>query len=177
LIHLDGDRPLRSAWIRDSLGEALEYAGLSRRATQPCNRQAEPTDRGRNASAQPGWRLVWVAGTGVAATILTLVIGLPALRRQHAHAQSIIRANTDPIPVQPPVAVEAAVPAPPVLADERDIPPRELAQAEPIAVPQPQAPRHEGSPASKAAAPSRWNFDLEHGTPMPPDARDVKPVY
>ncbi len=163
--------------MRDSLGEVLTYAGLSGRATRPRNRQAEPADRGRNAPAQPGWSLAWVAGTGVAATVLTLVIGLPALRRQHAEAQSIIRANADPFPVQPSAAVEADVPAPPILADERDIPSRELAQAEPIAVPQPQATKQEGSPASRPAAPSRWNFDLEHGTPMPPDARDVKPVY
>ncbi len=44
--------------------------------------------------------------------------------------------------------------------------------------PRPRRSGHEASPASRTATPSRLNFDLEHGTPMPPGrSRDAKPVY
>jgi hypothetical protein len=115
----------------------------------------------------------------VAAAVLVLLIGLPAVRRQHSDAQSIIRDNAEPLAglVISQVPVEVEDPAPPDLADDLGIPARELAQAEPIPVPQAPASGHEAAPASKTATPSRLNFDLEHGTPMPPDARDAKPVY
>jgi hypothetical protein len=179
LTDLDGDRPIRSAWMRDSLGELLEGAGLSRRGTPTCNGMGEPSGRGRKAASQSGWRPGWVTGAGVAAAILTLVIALPAVRRQHADAQAVINANAEPLPVQamPSIPVEADKPAPQVLADDRGIPPRELAQAEPIPVPQAPSAGHEGSPSPRTATSSRLNFDLEHGTPMPPEARDPKPVY
>ncbi len=180
LTDLDGDRPIRSAWMRDSLGEILEGAGLGRRGTQPRNGPGEPPGRGQGAAAQSGWRPGWVAGAGVAAAILALVIVLPAVRRQHSDAQSVIRANAEPLADNrvPEVPGTAEDPATPDITDDRaSIPARELAQAEPIPVPQAPAPAHEGSPASKTAPPSRLNFDLEHGTPMPPDARDAKPVY
>jgi len=180
LTDLDGERPLRSAWMRDSLGEILEGAGLSRRGTRPGNGLDESPDRGPQAPAPSGWRPAWITGAGLAAAILALVIALPAVRRQHSDAQSIIHANAEPLthPVVPEVPVKAEDPAPADVADDRaSIPARELAQAEPIPVPQAPATAHEGSPASKTATPSRLNFDLEHGTPMPPDARGAKPVY
>ncbi|MGP0062035.1 MAG: hypothetical protein ACLQGP_00350 [Isosphaeraceae bacterium] len=177
LTDLDGERPLRSAWMRDSLGEILEGAGLPRQGISMHDGPGDAPDGDPNGMGRSGWGPAWISGAGVAAAILALVIVLPTVRRQHTDAQSIIRANAEPIPAMPSVVVEAEEPAPPVLADDRDIPPRELAQAEPIPVPQTQASSHEGAPASRTATPSRLNFDLEHGTPMPPDARDAKPVY
>jgi hypothetical protein len=179
LTDLDDERPLRSAWMRDSLGEVLEGTGLAPRGTPPRNGLGEPPDRGQEAAAQSGWRPAWVTGAAVAAAILALVIGLPAVHRQHAEAPAIIRDNAAPLAgqVMPSAPAESEKPALPDLADDRDIPARELAQAEPIPVPQAPTSGREGSPASKTATPSRLNFDLEHGTPMPPDARDAKPVY
>jgi Putative zinc-finger len=178
LADLDGERPLRSAWVRDSLGEVLEGAGLPRRGIPVRDGRRRLPGRGRNAAARSGRSPAWVTRTGVAAASLALLIGLPAIRRQHTDAQSIIRANAEPIPVtQRTPAEKLEAPAPAELANDRDIPPRELAQAEPIPVPQPPPPGREGAPTSRIATPSRLNFDLEHGTPMPPDARDAKPVY
>lgn len=179
LTDLDGERPLRLVWMRDSLGEVLEGAGLGRRGARARNGPGEPPGRGQEAAAQSGWRPARVTGAAVAAAVLVLLIGLPAVRRQHSDAQSIIRDNAEPLAglVMPPVPAPEETPAPPDLADDRGIPARELAQAEPIPVPQAPASGHEGSPPSKTATPSRLNFDLEHGTPMPPDARDAKPVY
>jgi len=178
LTDLDGERPLRSAWMRDSLGEVLEGAGLARRGVQARNGPGEPPGRGQKAAAQSGWRPAWVTGAGVAAAILAMVIVLPAVRRQHSKALSIIRANAEPLAdcVLPAVPAEAEETAAPDLADDLGIPARELAQAEPIPVPQAPTSGHEAAPASKTTTPSRLNFDLEHGTPMPPEARDAK-VY
>ncbi len=176
----DSERPLRLAWMRDSLGEALNGAGLS-----------EPTARGREARRRWVQRRVWVMGTGVAAALLALVIGLPAAHREFGSAKSIIEANAQSLPgtVVPSMPVEAEKTAMVNSADEPGVPPGEVAQAEPIPVP--QVPAAEPAPASKpgtapatatatanpTAAPSRWNYDLEHVTPMPSYARDVKPVY
>jgi len=179
LSDLDGERPIRSAWMRDSLGEILEGAGLARRGTPVREGMGESPDRGPKTAAASGWRPGWITGAGVAAAILALVIALPTVRRQLADAQAVIRDNAQPLAdqAQPPVAAEAGTPASLDLADDQDPPTRELAQAEPIPVPQAPAPGHDSSPSSRTATPSRLNFDLEHGTPMPPDARDAKPVY
>jgi hypothetical protein len=173
----DSERPLRFAWMRDSLGAALKGAGLG-----------EATARG--LSGQRRWvrRPARVMGTGVAAAFLALVIGLPVAHRYQESAQSIISANAQPLPgaVVPPLPVEAKTPAIADSANDPSNPSSELAQADPISVP--EAPATEAVPASKAApvtatanpapaAPSRWNYDLEHGTPMPSYARDAKPVY
>jgi len=176
LADLDGERPLRSAWLRDSLGGILEGAGLSRRGTWPRHGLDESPDRGQHAAA----RSAWIIGAGAAAAILAMVIALPAVRRQHSDAQSVIHANAEPLAdnLVSEVPVTAEDTALPDIADDRaSIPARELAQADPIPVPQAPAPAHEGAPAPKTAPPSRLNFDLEHGIPRPPDARDAKPVY
>ena len=171
LSSLDGDRPLQSAWLRDSLGEILAGSGLSRRESPVFH------DTDANPAAQFGWSPAWLTGSGIAAAILALLFGLPALRRQFADAETIIQANTEPIAISAPVATEAEDPAPEELVDDREIPSRELAQADPVPAPPPSAPGHEATPTAKNTTPARWNFDLEHGTPMPPDARDAKPVY
>jgi hypothetical protein len=170
------ERALRFAWMRDSLGEALMGAGLR-----------ESRARGQEARRHRVRRPAWIIGTGVAAAILVLIIGLPEVRRQQESARSIIRANAQPLPgaVTPSKPVEAE--KTPALANSTDNPSitaSELAQADPIPVP--ETPPTESAPASKtittaapapSPSPSRWNYDLEHGTPMPPHARDPKPVY
>ena len=178
----DNERPLQIAWMRDSLGEALKGAA-----------RGELTARGREDRRLWVQRPVWTVGAGVAAALLALVIVLPAAYRRAGSSQSIINANAQPLPGAsiPPPPVEAKIPAVGNSADDPGIPPSELAQAEPIAAP--EAPAPEAASASKPAtatvtatapatpapapSPSRWNYDLEHGTPMPPHAREAKPVY
>ena len=119
-------------------------------------------------------------GSIAAAAVLSLIIGLPAIHRQESEAWSIIRANAEPRAGWDimPASDEVEPSASPKLAVDRDIPANELAQAEPIPVPEPPpTPSGDGSPASRNTTPSRWNYDLEHGVPMPQDARDSKPVY
>jgi len=156
---LDGERPLRLAWMRDGLREAI--AGRERSMTGPRRRTG------------------LVLGLSVAAAVLALLIGFPAASRQLADAESTIRANATPLAgrVDPPVQPQAEPPAISEPGDDRDIPANQLAQAEPIAAPEPTASGLDGTPASKAGAPPRFGYDLEHGIPMPPDARDSKLVY
>jgi Putative zinc-finger len=176
----DNERPLRLAWMRDSVGEALNVKGAGR---------SEPRARGREAQRRWVQRRVWVTGTGVAAGLLALAIGLPAAHRQIGSAQSIIQANAQGLPdaVVPPMPIETEATAMANPANESGVPPSDLAQADPISVS--PIPAAEPAPPPKPAtapttattnpspAPFRWNYDLEHGTPMPPYARDAKPVY
>jgi len=156
---LGGERPLQWAWIGDSLSEVL--AGRGRSVREPRRR--------------PGLVLLSAA----AAAILTVVIVIPTARRQQADAQSTIRANAAPLAgrVFLPVLHEPEAPATSEPADDRDIATNQLAQAEPVPTAETPAPGLDGGSASKAVATSRYGYDLEHGIPMPPDARDSKPVY
>ncbi len=179
-VDFQGERALRIAWMSDSLGEALKGTGLG-----------EPRARGREVRRHWMRRSAGIIGTGVAAAVLVLTIGLPEAHRQQGSAQSIISANTQPLAgaVKPPIPVEAETPALTNSADDADPSPSELTQTDPIPVP--ETPTTESAPASKTVtatvtaapapapppSPSRWNYDLEHGTPMPPHARDAKPVY
>jgi hypothetical protein len=187
-VDFQGERPLRFAWLRDGLEEALKGGGW-----------AEPTDRGREVGRGRVRRAARVLGTGVAAAALVLMIGLPGMQRREEAARLTILSNAQPLPgaVTQPVPTGSATPAAAAPAADADNAPGELAQADPIPVPAP--PSVEAAPASKIASttatatpaaaatanatpappptPSRWNYDLENGTPMPPHARDVKPVY
>ncbi len=179
LAELDSDRPLQSAWMRDSLEEALEMTGLALWTTSARNGLDEPAAR-LVALSRSGWERARVVATTAAAAVLTLIIGLPAVHRQESRARSLIRANAEPHAgwVTSPRSVEAELLASPTPAADRDIPPNELAQADPIPVPEPPpTPSGDGSPTPRTSTPPRWNYDLEHGIPMPQDARDSKPVY
>lgn len=163
---LDDDRPLKAAWMRDTLKELAEAAGG---AVRP--------------SLAPGvsWRVV---GSSLAASILAALVVVPVTWRLRDASEARMVANAVPVralvgPPAPAVEVTATdAPAPKV---DRDIPARELAQAEPIrppADPAPAAAPTAPEPArGEPATSSRLGFDLEHGTPMPPDGRDAKPIY
>jgi hypothetical protein len=72
---------------------------------------------------------------------------------------------------------------------DREVPVREaVAQREEIEVHEPtvlaQVAPTKATPAPASAAPAgnlptapRYDFDLEHGTPMPPETRGGKPAY
>jgi hypothetical protein len=175
---LDDERPLRSAWRLDTLREVVEAAGLG-----VLSDPSEGACCGRSGRSPRvvggGWRVV---GASLAASILALVVVLPMAWRRQAAAEAIIQANAAPAasPVGPPAPDETVVAK---LNDRaprahRHIPTDQLAQADPIrppAEPPPSAADAKAGPTPEP--PVQFDYDLDHGTPMPPDGRDAKPVY
>ena len=117
-----------------ALREVLEAAGLGRAS----GRSAMETGRGRRAvGLASGWRPGWIAGSSLAASILALLIVLPAVVAQQADAQAMIRANAAPLAalVGPPAPSRGGGAGDSDPEDDRGIPARQLAQAEPIRPP------------------------------------------
>jgi hypothetical protein len=165
---LPGERALRQAWTRDSLREALH--GRQR--------------HGSESKRMPGL----VLGISLAASLLIMMIEVPALRRQSVDAQSRIIANAAPledlgVSPLPPKEKPLETADPDEVSDAGAHP---LVQIEPARTSETpvagldgaSAPKPPPSPTATATAPpTRFGYDLEHGTPMPPDAREPKPVY
>jgi hypothetical protein len=174
---LDDERALQSAWRHDTLREVAEAAGWG---TRPDRSAGVGRDRSGWSSlvAVGSWRVV---GVSLAASILTLLVVLPVAWRLQGGAEARMLANAAPVApmVGPPAPGEFEVadldaPAP---ASERDLDDRQLARAEPIRPPADSTPSADAAAGGKLGAASRFGYDLEHGTPMPPDGRDAKPVY
>jgi hypothetical protein len=166
---LDDDRPLRSAWMQDTLREMVEAAGFG----------ARPDRSGRTGrTAGERWRIV---GASLAASVLALLVVMPVAWRLRAAAEARIRDNAAPVEllVRPTNSPEAGQPdlAESGPAHDRDIPAGELAQAEPIKPPADPPSPAEAASGAKSGTPARYGYDLEIGTPMPQDGRDAKPVY
>jgi hypothetical protein len=164
---LDDDRPLRSAWNRDTLRELAETAGLGAWPGPP-----------RLGS----WRVV---GVSLAASALMIMVVVPVSWQLRAGAEErmLVNAEPAPAPVGPPAwlassPADADAPAPDP-GERRRLPARERLQAaaiQPPAGPTPVAV----APAAAASKPqesSLLGFDLEPGTPMPPDGRDARQIY
>jgi hypothetical protein len=115
-------------------------------------------------------------GFGLAVAVVILMIGLPVSRRHRTDAELTIRANAEPIADLAAPSVGAEVESPPVDSD-REVPASDLVQAEPLTAPEAPAVRVDVAPTSKAPTTLRFGYDLEHGIPMPPEARDARPVY
>jgi hypothetical protein len=173
---LDDERPLRSAWLHDTLREVAEAVGLDARSEESSR---APRDRSGRSPRAPGvsWRVV---GVSLAASILALLVVLPVAWRLRAVAEARMLANAEPVaPLVGPPAPSGAeladrgAPAPEV---RRDIDARQLAQVEQIKPPADPTPPANAA-GSKSGASSSFAYDLDHMTPMPPDGRDVKPVY
>jgi hypothetical protein len=160
---VDGGGPLRWAWVRDGLQEARGVGWLTRSHALP------------GVWARPGL----VLGFSLAAAILVVLIGWASVHRQWVDAQSIISANAAPLPapVIPPARTDEDTMGTSELADTTGTSADEPAQAETARASEVPASGLDGNVASKPAAPARLGYDLEHGIPMPPDARDAKPVY
>jgi hypothetical protein len=181
---IDGGWAMRRAWVGDSFSEVLGRVGLGqRRALLGRWLWKGRVERQGWGLAMPGTgaRLGWILGFGLAAILLVVLMVLPAVHRQTLDAQSTIASNASALP-SPVVAVsqtdeegggtsQQAVAA--------DIPASELAQAEPVRAPEASTSRPDGTSASKSATAGspRYGYDLDYGIPMPPDARDAKPVY
>ena len=159
---LNGERALRQAWTRDSVREALR------------GRQRQ----GSESKRIPGL----VLGISVAASLLIAIVEVPALHRQWVDAQSTIVANAAPL-ADPDVSPLPPDEEPLETSDPdevNDVAANPLVQTEPARTSETPVAGLDGVSAPKpspASPPRRFGYDLEHGTPMPPDAREPKPVY
>jgi hypothetical protein len=175
---LDGDRPIRRAWIRDTIGELLEsrhfHGSKSKRTTD------------------------LILRLSVAATIMIGLIQFQILRQRCADAEATITANIAPLG-EPAVPLATTQKLAWEIPDrnQNEVPANQLAEADPpraaerrpvnVRVPERSAdpPRPAESPVAavetapipKPSPTARLGFDLDHGTPMPPDSREAKPVY
>ncbi len=178
---LDGDRPLRSAWMQDTLKEGLGAVGLGALSGCPTG-TARPGRSGRSARVLGGPRLI--AWASLAASILAVLVLVPAWQRQ-ADAEARILAAAAPVPglIVPPAAPqpEAQDIADSTPEDDRVVPGSQLARADSIRPPTDPAPAParaaDATSGTRSTASTRFDYDLESLTPMPLDGWDAKSVY
>jgi hypothetical protein len=119
-----------------------------------------------------------ILGPGLAASIVIATITVSGVWRQWVNPQHRIKFNATPL------ADQDASPPPRASEPESDLnnsgrneTTDELVQtdvARPIEQPGTGAT---SATELKPTSPARFGYDLDHGIPMPPDARDSKPVY
>jgi hypothetical protein len=169
---LRGDVPLRVAWLRDSLDEALE-ARLTR-LTSHLDMGSESAFRG------PLLRL----GYSLAVALLLALVVMPMVHRRQVQAEAQIAANAAPLPSDESAGDE--------LVDELAEADRAtgisssvhvsdtLAQTDRVQTAEAATTGQSAGPSAKpsvTAGSPRLDFDLEQGIPMPPDARGSKPAW
>lgn len=178
---LDAERPLRTAWMQDTLKEGFADSILGGLG-------------GLRSSAS----MSRVVGTSLAASILLLVVAIPALRPWQPSTRADIRPNARPVAmlVGPPSARPISAPEPPAdvaaaahrsrrRGHRRDLPAGQLAQADlkrspaaPVTAPAPASTAAtEPAGGTRSGTTSRIGYDLESVTPMPSDGRDSEAVY
>jgi hypothetical protein len=156
--NLDGDRPISQAWTRDTIGELLADRRLIR------TKSKRKTD--------------FILRLSVAATILIGLMLFQILQQRCKDAEATIAANR--VPLHEFVVPLSTSDEPALEITDRDInevPPNQLAEADPPRPAEGQAAAVETAPILKSSPPTRFGFDLDHGIPMPPDSREAKPVY
>jgi hypothetical protein len=158
LTEFTTDQPVRRAWARDSLQAIFT------------SRESGPLGSKQRARLALGLSLI--------ASLLIAVIMVPGLWREWANAQSTIKANASPLADRGASLKEPALePRPePTRSDDSQVQ-DEVVQAELVRSVEPTGGGVNSSAEAKPAAPARLGYDLEHGIPMPPDARESKPVY
>jgi len=158
-VILHEERAIHLAWMRDTLREAL------------AGREA----KGPESTRKP--RLV--LGSSLVAAILVALIGFPVLHRQWVEAQSTIVANAAPLADQvvPPQPIDEPSPGLASLDDDGEGPAGHLAETDQARASETPVSGPDGTLTPRPAPHIRFGYDLEHGTPMPPDTRESKPVY
>jgi len=156
--NLDGVRPLRQAWTHDTIRETLSGRN-------------GPKSRSRRMSGL-------VLKLGMAAAVLIGLIEITIVHPQWKSADATTRANAAPL--ADPVSVPSAELLPPPEIADRDTGDNSSNPVAEAEVPRPAETAI--SAVDAVAAPksppyTRFGFDLEHGTPMPPESREAKPVY
>jgi hypothetical protein len=171
----DRHQPAPSRWIR--VARALTTDQAVRRAWARDSLQAIFASRGSD-SLRSKQRARLALGLSLIASLLIAVIMVPGLWREWAIAQSTIKANASPLADRGASPKEGALePRPePTRSDDSQVQ-DEVVQAELIRPVEPTGGGVNSSAEAKPASPARLGYDLEHGIPMPPDARESKPVY
>jgi hypothetical protein len=119
-----------------------------------------------------------VLGLGTAATLLITLIAVSRVWREWSIAQYTIEANALPLAIRGATPGERSTELPPETNSSPDHDAQdELVQADATRPVEPSGVGANSNAESKPAAPARFGYDLEHGIPMPPDARESKPVY
>ncbi len=115
----------------------------------------------------------------VAAAVLVTLSGIAVARWQWKNAQSTILANSVPLahPVPVPSVIDEQLPLETADRDLDDVPATQLAEAEPSRPTETHTSGNDALAAPKPSPHTRFGFDLEHGTHMPRDTREAKPVY
>jgi hypothetical protein len=178
LAILDDERPIRSAWMQDTLREMAETAGLAVLSDRMSGGRRGRAGRSP-VGASGSWRVVV---TSLAASIVALLIIVPTAWRKQSVAEATIRGNAAPLAMVGPAdqAESQATDGNDFNREEdRGILDRQLARADLIPSPADPSPSPTADVAAggKAPASSRLDYDLDPMTPMPPDGRDAKPVY
>jgi hypothetical protein len=152
-------RDLQLAWVHDTLLEIL----MHRKKLDPVSRR----------------KLGLVSASSMLAAVVMLLIGVPVLRKQWMRAQSTIVTNAEPLTQQnisPPLTDEPAEDGANLDSDDEASTNR-LADADPARAPETSGAGADTSPASRPAHQIRFGYEVDHGTPTPPDTRESKPVY
>ncbi len=175
--HVRSNLPLQLAWTRDSLGDFL------------ANR-AWPVFSSRRSRLGGTFRFVtprvgFGFGLAVAGMVMFLVVAV--MQRRQTQTEARIAADTAPLPsMQSPLpelpeASEDVVTATSSSTVSRASKSLSLAtSAVPAAAAsmgQIAAAKTASTVTTTATSASRYDFDLEHGTPMPPETRTDKPTY
>lgn len=167
--------PFRFAWHRDTIGHDLpdRWRDLLERGSRPTVRLG---DRIFSALASP-------SGLGAAGLAAALIAAFAAVHRSQSESEALMAAQSAPIAIELQAVPLVLAPALPEVrevesrASEPESAPIEseaLAQnAAPLQPPAPSTP----AAAVKPAAARVYDYDLERGIPMPPDARTGKPAY
>ncbi|WP_165229596.1 zf-HC2 domain-containing protein [Aquisphaera insulae] len=177
--------PLQLAWSRDTLAEAF-----TRRADRAASRLRDGLDALESARLNSHQARHLRLGFGLAMG-LGMIAGLVAIAtadRARTAAEVRIAAAAVPLPrpERPSVVSEDVVTAAAALTDLHAS--NSLVQARPTLSAAAEGPSTAGSrptgtataaaTAATSSSPSmQYAFDLEHGTPMPPEARGGKPAY
>jgi len=173
--HLRSNLPLQLAWTRDSLGDFL------------ANR-AWPVFSSRRSRLGSTFRFVTPrVGFGLAVAGMVMFLVVVVMQRRQTQAEARIAADTAPLPSMQlplpelPEASEDVVTATSSSTVSRASKSLSLATS---AVPAAAASMGQIATAKTASTVTttatsapRYDFDLEHGTPMPPETRTDKPTY
>jgi hypothetical protein len=156
---LDSQRPLRRAWVRDTLREVV---------------------RGR-VQDFPGTnhRVGWLAVAASVIAFCMVVLTVPMFFQQWRAAQQTIVVNAAPLaqPAPPTIADREALPDTTETTDIADLAAHEVAEADPVTLSDAPPSVPDPTSISKKGHGTRLGYDLEHGASAVPDSRDVKPVY
>ena len=182
----DLHQPAAVRWIRVAQVLTDQWGCLLSgfKANSPVRRACAPGKFPSSLTSQENERLGskprmgLVLGLGLVASLLIAAIAVTGLWRESANAHATIQAEASPLLEEQASPVAHATERGTEAIRSDDNPTEdEMAQADVARTPEPPGGGMNSTGDAKSAAPPRFGYDLEHGIPMPPDARESKPVY